>query len=183
MRVFSTEFGPVRAGDLPEYLRTHTATPSMRRVDFSLRDRVVLVPVELVQVLLPGLVVAIALWFLAGITTVLAAVTAIVPGTVLIPILLPCIPTQDFSTKGFILGGVAALPFAVVWGTDPHLAGWLAITCGVIPLLIIPAVTAYLALNFTGSNNHLPAWNAEPVPGTARCRRSRYKAGLDVPGQ
>jgi hypothetical protein len=148
---FSTEFGPVRARDLPEYLRTHTATPAMRRVEFPLRDRTVLIPVELIHVLLPALVAAIVLWFLAGIPAALAAVAAVLAGTVLFPILLPFIPTHDFSTKGFILGGIVALPFAVAWGTDPRLAGWLAIACAIIPLLIIPAVTAYLALNFTGS--------------------------------
>jgi hypothetical protein len=78
-------------------------------------------------------------------------VAAVLTGTVLFPILLPYIPTHDFSTKGFILGGVAALPFVILYGTDPRLAGWLAAMCAIIPLLIIPAVTAYLALNFTGS--------------------------------
>ena len=46
---FAVEYGPVRAHDLPEYLKTHTATPAMRRVEFPLTDRVVLAPVELVQ--------------------------------------------------------------------------------------------------------------------------------------
>jgi hypothetical protein len=130
---------------------THTATPAMRKVEFPLRDRIVLAPVELVHVLLPALVAAIALWFLAGLTAALAAAAAVLAGTVLFPILLPFIPTHDFSTKGLILGGIVALPFAVAWGTDHRLAGLLAIACAIIPLLIIPAVTAYLALNFTGS--------------------------------
>jgi len=34
---------------------------------------------------------------------------------------------------------------------DPRVSGWPAVACAVVPLLIIPAVTAYLALNFTGS--------------------------------
>ncbi|WP_424027410.1 mercury methylation corrinoid protein HgcA [Methanoregula sp.] len=148
---FTVEYGPVRARDLPEYLRSHTATPAMRRVEFPLRDRAVLAPVELVHVLLPALVAAIMFWFLAGLSAALAVVAAVIAGTILFPILLPFIPTHDFSTKGFILGGIVALPFAVLYGTDPHLAGWLAIACAIIPLLIIPAVTAYLALNFTGS--------------------------------
>jgi hypothetical protein len=148
---FVVEYGPVRSRDLPEYLRTHMATPAMRTVTFPLRDRAVLVPVELFHVLLPALVAAIVLWFLAGLAAALAVGVAVIAGTVLFPILLPCIPTHDFSTKGFILGGIAAMPFAVLYGTDPHLPGWLAIVCAIVPLLIIPAVTAYLALNFTGS--------------------------------
>ena len=46
---FKVEYGPVRAPDLPEYLRTGAATPEMRRVRFPLKDRLVLVPVELVH--------------------------------------------------------------------------------------------------------------------------------------
>lgn len=148
---FTVEFGPVRALDLPEYLVAHTATPAMRRVGFPLWDRAVLAPIELVHVLLPALVAAVGLWFLAGPPAALAVMAAVLAGTVLFPILLPFIPTHDFSTKGFILGGIATLPFVIFYGTDPRLTGWLAVACAIIPLLIIPAVTAYLALNFTGS--------------------------------
>jgi hypothetical protein len=148
---FVVEYGPVRAHDLSDYLRTHTATPAMRRVEFPLWDRAVLAPVELVHVLMPALVAAVVLWFLTGLFAVLAVVAAVLAGTVLFPILLPFIPTHDFSTKGFVLGGVAAIPVVILYGTDPRVSGWLAVACAVVPLLIIPAVTAYLALNFTGS--------------------------------
>src|SRR5512134_2350477 len=55
---FKVEYGPVRAEDLPEYLKTRKATPEMRRVGFTLKDRFVLIPVEFVAVLLPLLAVA-----------------------------------------------------------------------------------------------------------------------------
>ncbi len=148
---FSVEYGPVRARDLPEYLRKHKATPAMRRVEFPLRDRIVLIPVELVHVALPAIITAVALWFLAGPVAALAAIAAVVAGTVLFPALLPFIPTHDFSTKGLILGGVVALPFAAGFYQAPALPGWAAVAGALTPLLIIPAVTAYLALNFTGS--------------------------------
>ncbi len=48
---FWVEYGPVRAADLPEYLKTHKATPEMRKVNFSLRDRLVLIPVDLVRLI------------------------------------------------------------------------------------------------------------------------------------
>jgi hypothetical protein len=77
----------------------------------------------------------------------------VVAGTVLFPILLPWLPTHNFSTKGFILGGLVALPFALAeflvhptW-TAWHLAG---LALGII--LTISAVTAFIALNFTGSS-------------------------------
>jgi hypothetical protein len=148
---FRVGYGPVRATDLPEYLKTGEASPAMRRVQFPVRDRFVLAPVELVHVALPALIAATVLWFLAGPVAALAAITAVLAGTVIFPVLLPFIPTQDFSTKGLILGGVVAIPFAVAFGSVPSLPGWAAVACVVIPLLIIPAVIAYLALNFTGS--------------------------------
>jgi hypothetical protein len=148
---FTVEYGPVRACDLPEYLKTHKATPEMRRVQFPLRDRLVLFPVELVHVALPAIVTAAALWYLAGPVAALAVITAVGAGTVLFPILLPFIPTHDFSTKGFILGGVVALPFALLYGGTAALPVWARAVAVVTALLIIPAVTAYLALNFTGS--------------------------------
>jgi hypothetical protein len=147
---FTVEYGPVRARDLPEYLKTHSATPAMRRVEFPIADRLVLAPVELILAL-PMFIVAIALWFLAGPVAALAAVSTILAGTVLFPILLPFIPTQDFSTKGLILGVVVALPFAFSVGTNPAQPSWADALSAMMVLLIIPAVVSYLALNFTGS--------------------------------
>jgi hypothetical protein len=148
---FTVEYGPVRARDLPEYLRTRAATPAMRRVEFTLPDRIVLIPVELVHVALPAAIVTVLLWFLAGLPAALAAVAAVLAGTTLFPALLPFIPTRDFSTKGLILGGCAAIPFAWFYATGTALPLWAGVAAGIVPLLLIPAVTAYLALNFTGS--------------------------------
>ncbi len=145
------EFGPVRACDLPEYLKEHKATPAMRRVEFPLSDRLVLIPVEFVHIALPMVIVAITLWFLAGPVAALAALSAVLAGTVLIPALLPFLPTQDFSSKGLLLGLVVALPFAYVFGTNPGLPFWAAVAGAVVPLLVMSAVVAYIALNFTGA--------------------------------
>jgi hypothetical protein len=70
---------------------------------------------------------------------------------VLFPALLPFIPTKDFSTKGLLLGGLVAIPFGAAFASAPALPVWAAVAGGVTPLLIMPAVTAYLTLNFTGS--------------------------------
>ncbi|MDD1693109.1 MAG: carbon monoxide dehydrogenase [Methanoregula sp.] len=148
---FLVEFGPVRAHDLPEYLKTRTATPAMRRVEFPLWDRLILIPVEFVHVVLPMVIVAAVLWVLAGPVAALAVVSAVLAGTALFPALLPFIPTQDFSTKGLVLGGVVAIPFAVAFGTNPLLPGWANAAGAVTALLVIPAVVAYSALNFTGA--------------------------------
>jgi hypothetical protein len=148
---FSIEYGPVRAADLPAYLATHTATAGMRTVRFNLMDRLVLGPMELVHFGLYGIFAAIILYFVAGPVAALAAVTAVLAGTVLFPALLPVIPTRDFSMKGFILGAVVAIPFAAAFVRAPGLSGTVQLIAGLVPFLTIPPVVAYLALNFTGS--------------------------------
>ncbi len=95
--------------------------------------------------------VAVVLYFLAGPVAALAAVAAVLAGTVLFPALLPVIPTRDFSMKGFILGAIVAIPFAVAFVFTPSLSGVAQVIAVLVPFLIIPAVVAYLALNFTGS--------------------------------
>jgi hypothetical protein len=157
---FKAEYGPVRASDLPEYLETRKATPEMRQVRFGLADRLVLIPVEIVAVLLPVVVIAaigavlrralpsLPLDYLF----ILGLIGAVFAGVVLFPILLPWLPTRDFSSKGFILGGLVAVPFAGTTFLGNAGATWWRQVGAALPhLLALPAVTAYLALNFTGS--------------------------------
>jgi hypothetical protein len=150
---FKVDFGPVRAKDLPTYMKTGEATPEMRQVRFDLGDRIVLIPVELVQVLLPMLVAAIVLFFAAGPLAAASAIIAVLAGAVLFPVLLPWIPTSAFSTKGFLLGGVAAIPFAVTaFMTNTSTVWWDRLGWPLVYLLTMPPVAAFLALNFTGAS-------------------------------
>lgn len=148
---FLVEYGPVRARDLPEYLKAHTATPAMRRVEFPLRDRLVLIPVEFMHAIFPTAALAAALWFLAGPVAAFAIIAAVLAGTVLFPALLPFIPTHDFSSKGLILGIIVAIPFAYAFGTAAGVPAWANAAGALAAVLVMPPVTAYLALNFTGS--------------------------------
>jgi hypothetical protein len=150
---FRVEYGPVRAADLPEYLQTRKATPLMRRVRFSLGDRAVLIPVEAVHIVLPVLVIT-AVLRLTGVVYHFynQAVAAVLAGVVLFPLLLPWIPTRDFSTKGYLLGALLALPLIlreVLAG--PQAVWWRQAAGALSSLLIVSTVSAFLSLNFTGS--------------------------------
>ncbi len=150
---FKIDFGPVRAKDLPAYMQTGEATPEMRQVRFDLWDRIVLIPVELVQASLPMLVVALVLFFAAGPLAAAAAVAALLAGAALFPVLLPWIPTYAFSTKGFLLGGMAAMPFALAsFMTNSSTVWWDRVGWPLVYLLTMPPVAAFLALNFTGAS-------------------------------
>ncbi|MDH3268986.1 MAG: mercury methylation corrinoid protein HgcA [Ignavibacteria bacterium] len=149
---FNVEYGPVRANDLPEYLKTHKATPEMRRVKFNLGDRLILVPTELTQATILIIILAVPLYFIGGLLPVLAIAAAFLAGVVLFPILLPWIPTPHFSTKGFILGALIALPFAIIEFFGKHgIVLWQRGGWALSYILILTPVTAYLSLNFTGA--------------------------------
>ncbi len=154
---FAVDYGPVRIGDLPAYLAAgRVATPAMRRVRFSLRDRIALVPGELVFAIKP-LLVAFGVLFLLdvlglgrfGPVDAYATVGAVLVGTVLVPILLPWIPGRAFAFKGALLGVLWALGVAALngWPAAPTLAWPRALAY----LLVLPALSAFAAMNFTGS--------------------------------
>ncbi len=148
---FKVKFGPVRASDLPEYLKDHEATDEMRRVRFTLRDRIVLAPVELFLIPKTLLVAIIGISLIGGYMGVFAAIAAILAGTVLFPMLLPLLPTKDLSTKGFILGFLVTLPFSWNAFVAPDTIWWLHKGLALSYLLVMSPITAFFALNFTGS--------------------------------
>ena len=148
---FEVEYGPVRAQDLPQYLKDHRATPEMRKVRFNLIDRLTLVPVELVNSFIPLVIIAGLLFFLGGWFNVLWIVSAWLASTVVFFILLPWIPSREFSTKGLILGALVALPFVVYQFTqtdESTLQGLMRVA----PMgLIITALVSFFTLNQTGT--------------------------------
>jgi hypothetical protein len=148
-------YGPVRAADIPEFLRRgNVADPAMRKVAFGFRDRLVLTPIELVHTWKVALPILAVLWvqrLLSGKsanwdigTAFLPYIGAILAGAVLVPALLPWIPGRSFAFKGWLLGFVAALIYTQVFRFGPiGTASQLA---------ILPAISAFLALFFTGSS-------------------------------
>jgi hypothetical protein len=155
---FQVMFGPVRAEDLPAFLDAGLkATPEMRLIRFPLKERLILTPVELTCVFrhLIGLAF-LGLWALKllGLRFIpldgLAFLGAILIGTVLVQILLPWVPGRAFALKGWILGAIWAIAVCALRGfPGASLGGWLAALSYV---LILPALSAFLAMNFTGSS-------------------------------
>jgi len=150
---FKVEYGPVRAADLPEYLKTHQATTAMRQVNFPLRDRILLIPVDFVRLFPLFLLAALIFYFFfGGLVPALAVLAALVSAGVLFPILLPWLPSHNFSSKGFFLGFLTALPFTVsVFIQHDDWIWYHQVGQALSFLLAMPAVVAYIALNFTGA--------------------------------
>jgi acetyl-CoA decarbonylase/synthase complex subunit gamma len=165
---FKVIYGPVRAKDLPVFIdKGLKASPDMRRKHFTVWERAVLIPVELVGVFKPALIIAPLFFFLAGLGgpdafwvnafnygpfAVLGLLAAVTAGAILTPLLLPWLPGRAFTTKGLGIGLIVALILATfrfglfdTWAGRFEILGWL---------FLVPAVAAYLAMNFTGCSTY-----------------------------
>ncbi len=154
---FNVLYGPVRADDIPTYLDTgFKTTPTMRRVTFPLKERLVLTPLELTQNTKLLLYIAATLLLLnllkggAVITTTLMETAffaaAILTGAVLTPLLLPWLPGRSFALKGWIAGTIPAALFAALFANNLPTPAFY--------LLILPPLSSFLALNFTGASTY-----------------------------
>lgn len=161
-------YGPVRAENLPAFLAAGMkATPEMRRVRFPLRDRVAVIPVELVNLAKWLLLLASLLLVLGGLGRDGYALGRVVEigmpsaamfvltslgGLVLGPALLPWLPGRPFSLKGFWIG-LALLVLFFTWGRFSGVvfqnwataAGWC---------LLLPSVSSVLVMSFTGASTY-----------------------------
>ena len=151
---FSLIYATIRAEDLPAYLANGmVTTPAMRELTFTFRERLVLVPVELVQALKSAALIALCLFVLgallggyaAGIKACVAYLGAALTGIVLGPLLLPWLPGRSFSVKG----AVAGLVWSAAWYGLGGGSAWSAPTT-LAAFLALPAVSAFYTLNFTG---------------------------------
>jgi len=162
---FKVNYGPVRATDLPAFLGGGLkATPEMRLKTFTTWERMVLIPMELVEALKAGLVVILIFFLLAflgnsggvwlrhGFLAAMAILAAILAGAVLSPLLLPWLPGRAFSLKGFSLG-ILAVAVLMVFGPNGW-TGWAGRFEILAWVFIIPAASAYLAMNFTGASTY-----------------------------
>jgi hypothetical protein len=158
---FRAEFGPIRASDLPGYIKNGLkADEEMRRISFTLKERLELTPVELSLTgkyllwLLPALFILSGIgpdFFsfsqagLKGVASWLALLSGVVAGAVVTPALLPWLPGRAFSLKGAIAGLACGLPLCVYYWHDLGFGSLFAL------LLWLTSVSSYLAMNFTGS--------------------------------
>ena len=155
---FSVLFGPVRAGDIKEFIAANfTATKEMRAVKFTFRDRLVLTPIELTEVGKISLMVFGVMFLINliaarpfGLYDFFAYIAAVLLGSVITPILLPVLPGKAFSFKGWFLGAIvmALIFYCFGWFEPPFLL------LGIGYMLALPAYSAFLALNFTGASTY-----------------------------
>lgn len=163
---FRVIYGPVRARDIPEFLDAGMKTsPEMRRVLFNIGDRLVLVPLELIQWGRYAFFIAVGLFLLAGLNrhgytfpglaggreVLLLFLAVLVTGT-LVPAFLPWLPGRALSWKGMVIGLLLAVVLVIV-GVIPstQIAGRLETAAW---MLLMPAIGAFMAMNYTGTTTY-----------------------------
>lgn len=157
---FRAKFGPIAAADLPAFLKGGTISEKMRSITFSLRERAVLIPLEICMLWKPLFFATLTFFLFSGISPslyslsdalsrggllVLATFVAILCGAGLTPLLLPWIPVRSFWLKGALLGALGSSLFTIGMTGGPGIAEQFAL------FLWITGCSSYLAMNFTGS--------------------------------
>jgi hypothetical protein len=157
---FKVLYGPVRASDIPAYIRDgYKASQRMRRVEFTIKDRLVLTPMEINPALkkypLYALIVLLVFGLrpsgiifedavTGGMPFLVLGLVSILAGALLTPLLLPFVPFRSFALKGWIVGGFsAAFCMQVIDRPEPLLAAF--------SYVFFPLASSYVALQFTGS--------------------------------
>ena len=165
---FNVIYGPVRANDIPGFLKAgKKTTAAMRQVRFNTIDRAVLIPNELVHSAKYLLFVAACFLLLSGFGpdiysldrvatfgieyAVIVFLTYLI-GMILPPLLLPWLPGRSFSLKGAWIGIALAVGIGYYTRNNPRLYSG---DIGMIAwYFIVPAITSFIAMNFTGCSTY-----------------------------
>jgi hypothetical protein len=128
------------------------ASEEMRRVTFTLVERLELVGVEVIGALKWGLVLMLLALLLAGggwslgrLGAVLPVMAGLLAGTVLVPILLPWIPGRAFSLKGALAGAIVVGAVIALVPAGQEVLGQIQV------FLIGTATASFFAMQFTGA--------------------------------
>lgn len=153
---FKVLYGPVEAKNIKEFIHSGMkATAQMRTVKSSAYDRLVLTPVELVGTFKISLMIFGVLFLLNligvgpfGLVDFYAYVGAVIVGCIVTPVLLPWIPGRAFAWKGWFVGFIWTVVVNILngWPDAPQYSPLRALGY----LLILPSVSAFFAMNFTG---------------------------------
>ena len=155
---FAVTYGPVRAEDIQAFISSgNKATKEMRLVKFAFKDRLVLTPMEIVPVIKMSLPVFGVLFLTNQFVErpfdkhdIAAYAGAVLTGAVLTPLLLPYIPGRAFAWKGFVTGLLWTV--GSLWKSKRFTPGNRVLSAG--QLLLFPAISSFLAMNFTGASTY-----------------------------
>jgi hypothetical protein len=162
MTGFRVAFGPVHMKDVREYIASGYKTDSaMRTIEFPMKDRLILIPMEIHQILGKYLAYSLAMLLVFGLKPsgllfadmirdglpfIVLGFVSILAGAILTPLFLPYIPSRSFAIKGWIMGLLVTVPVLTMMSAVDRSALLKASA-----LVFFPMASSFLALQFTGA--------------------------------
>ena len=160
---FHVIYGPVKASDIPDFINNKfTASREMRTVFFPFFERIKLIPVEIIGHF-QYLIFAIAVFFIlaginsngysvdkafdGGLKAMVMLLAGFLSGVAIAPALLPYIPVKQFFMKGAILA-------YIITGLLIYFFPGISLFENISWFFIVPAVSAFIAMNFTGTSTY-----------------------------
>jgi hypothetical protein len=158
---FNVHYGPVRASDIKKFISDgYRADREMRKVTFNFIDRLKLIPNDFMYgkfYLLGAFALVFLISFISrghvvnnmdesGLGAILNVFIAYSSGIIITPLFLPYLPGRQFSLKGFIAGLIVAFilfHFSRTGNNIYEKIAWFT---------IIPVISSFMAMNFTGSS-------------------------------
>lgn len=159
---FNVKYGPVKASDIKEFVnKNYKADVRMRTVYFDFKDRFILTPVEFVGHFKYLLLLFCLFFILSCLNKTGFSVDtgwnllpvieinlfgSYLSGTIIVPSLLPYVPSKNFSIKGLLIGFLFTLIVAVYLYNGNNILeiiSWLFINM---------AIASFTSMNFTGSS-------------------------------
>lgn len=167
---FRVVYGPVRAADLPKFMRDGMrASAEMRKVTFRLGERLAVVPVEIVHWAkwLARILVVSAVAAMIGsgnyapecfVRSAIRLLIAFAGGIGFGPVLFPWLPGRAFAVKG-VFSGLLALGGMVAAGLLPldnatdilQAGGWCLLTLSISSFLMLAYTGASPCTSFSGT--------------------------------
>lgn len=159
---FKAIFGPVQAKDIKPYVEAgYKATSEMRKINFSLKERAKLIPVDFMYAIYKLLLIMFLFFILSGLdrTGLLFEKmlnTSLFPlinifggyfaGVVIATLFLPFIPFRAFAIKG-ACGGIA---LTILLNLIFKVSALESIGMGLINI----SIASFMTMNFTGSSTY-----------------------------
>ncbi len=165
---FKVVYGPIRATDIPVFIKSeYQTTPAMRKKDFPLSERLVLIPMELIPslkymaIILPVIFVLSGFFgsgsFLENAMTnslfgIIMLIGGLAAGTIITPAALPWLPGKAFSFKAMAAGlmtCVVIFALFLIISSNTLQAGYV-----LAMFLLASGLSSFLGMNFTGASTY-----------------------------
>ncbi len=165
---FRVIYGPIRATDLPAFIESdYHSTPPMRKKDFPLTERLVLIPMELIPALKHMAMILPVIFVLSGFFgpgsflenavansffAIIMLIGGMAAGTIITPAALPWLPGKAFSFKAMAAGLITSV---VIFALFLMFSANTLQTGSVLSMFLLASgLSSFLGMNFTGASTY-----------------------------